>query len=103
MNKYPTNADGSLSFSLKAAKEYAMSTGDSNLLMAVCNVEIKKAKSAVFKAKLVGAEDRIERLEARIAEEREIQEGGTAELSVLQADADIEAKAFQNYVAENHA
>ena len=100
---YPTNADGSLSFSLKAAKEYALSTGDHALLMAVCTVETKKGKASVYKAKLVGAEDRIARLEDRIAEERAIQEGGQGELTVLQADADIEVKAFQNYVAENHA
>ena len=100
---YPTNADGSLSFSLKAAKEYALSTGDSALLMAVCTVETKKGAASVFKAKMVGAEDRIERLEARIAEERAIQEGGEAELSVLQADADIEVSHFKNYVTENHA
>ena len=107
---YPTNADGTLSFSQKGAREYAltlMGTADENqglaLLAAVAKVDVKKGRANAFKAKLNGCEQRIEGLNARIAEEEYIRDGGEPELKALQADAAIEVKAFMEHVRENHA
>ena len=100
---YPKNADGSLSYSLKGAREYALETGDHALNMAVAQCASARDKASVFKAKLKGSDTRIARLEAQFAQEREIQEGGEGELNALQAGARMAVDAFMIYVDENHA
>ena len=102
-NSYPRNANGSLSFSLKGAKEFALNTGDHALLMQVATVETVKAKASVFKAKMAGAGDRIKALEAKIAEEREILTGGEGELNALQVNAKLHVDGFEEYVRDNHS
>ena len=100
---YPRNADGSLSYSLKGAREYALETGDHALNMAVSQCASARDKASVFKSKLKGSGTRIARLEEQIAKEREIQQGGEGELNTLKAGARMAVDAFKAYVDENHA
>ena len=99
---YPIKKDGTLNLSLKAAKEYALSTGDHGLLMAAVAVESLKAKASVFAASVDKIDDRIETLQRKLDEAEEIKAGGQAEAEVLRHDAAIEKGNFEEYVRENH-